>query len=182
MIRLAWLIGLFLATTPAAGQEYKPVDQESSVRFKIKNFGIQVEGSFHGLSGKIRFDPQQPDQSEFDVSVDALTLETGIKLRNNHIKKKEYLDVESFPRIAFKSTGMKSGDQPHTWLVTGNLTMKGIARSLSIPFTTEQPLSGVMTFTGEFVINRRDFGVGGNSLSMADKLTVFIKVLAAPTR
>ena len=176
MRRPAWLAVFLLATLAVYGQEYQPVDQEKSITFRIKNFGVTVDGSFRGLSGTIHFDSSQPEQGKVDLWVDATTAETGIKLRNNHIKKKEYLDVETFPRISIKSTGMKAGDKPHTWLLLANLTIKGNSRAVIIPFKTEQTTPGSITFIGEFEINRRDYKVGGGSLSLADNLTIVFRV------
>ena len=176
MSRPAWLAVFLLTALAVCGQEYQPVDREKSITFRIKNFGITVDGSFRGLSGTIHFDSSQPEQGKVDLWVDATTVDTGIKLRNNHIKKKEYLDVESFPRITIKSTGMRAGDKPQTWLLLANLTIKGTSRGVNIPFNIEQTTPGAITFIGEFVINRRDYGVGGGSLSMADTLTIAFRV------
>ena len=171
-----WVVVFLLTTFAVYGQEYQPVDKEKSITFRIKNFGITVDGSFRGLSGTIHFDPQQPEQGKVDLWVDATTVDTGIKLRNNHIKKKEYLDVESFPRITIKSTGMKAGDKPQTGILMANLTIKGTSRAVTIPFNIDQTTPGAITFIGEIVINRRDYGVGGGSLSMADTLTIAFRV------
>ena len=53
----------------AFGQSFVPVDSGSTVKFRIKNFGFNVDGSFSGLKGTINFDPGNPDAGSFDVSV-----------------------------------------------------------------------------------------------------------------
>lgn len=177
-MRLFALTFILAGYFPAEGQEYTRLDNPGSVTFKIKNFGVTVEGSLQGLSGKIQFDPFRPQSSVLDVAVETNTLETGISLRDKHVKKKEYLDVVAYPRIYFKSTEVKQGDKTNTWRLTGNLTIKETTRKISFPFTSEPQTDGTVVFSGEFKINRRDFGVGGNSLSMADDLTVFLRVPA----
>lgn len=177
-MRLLALAFVLAAYFPARAQEYTPLDSPGSVTFKIKNFGVTVEGAFQGLTGKIQFDPHRPESAVVDVAVEAGTLETGIDLRNKHVKKKEYLDVVAYPRIYFKSTEVKPDDNANTWRLTGDLTMKQTTRKLSFPFTAEPQADGTLVLAGEFKINRRDFGVGGNSLSLADGLTVFLRVAA----
>jgi polyisoprenoid-binding protein YceI len=61
--------------------------------------------------------------------------------------------------------------------VFGNLTIKDVTQEVKFPFTVT-PKDGGYLFEGEFKINRRDFGVGGRSFSMADELKVELSVFA----
>ncbi len=85
-------------------QTYKPVNDGSEVKFVIKNFGIKTGGTFTGLNGAINFDPANLSNITFDVSVDAKTVDTDVEARDNHLRKEEYLDVEKYPTLNFKST------------------------------------------------------------------------------
>ena len=152
-----------------------PVDKESKVTFTIKNFGFNTDGSFQGLQGKIHFDPQQLTSSYFDVSIDATTIDTDITSRDNHLKKEEYLHVQKYPRIHFKS--FKINQQENRYMVHGNITIKGVTRQVSFPFTVQKTGAGYW-FRGEFKINRREFGVGKASAVLGDMVTVQLKVLA----
>lgn len=134
-----------------------------------------VEGSFSGLAGEIEFDQQNPSAALFDVSVDANSIGTGIDLRDKHLRKEEYLDVKNYLQIKFTSASVVKGNKPNAWIVTGRLTIKKVTKKISFPFLFEQK-NGYDLFTGEFIINRRDFDVGGRSLSMADELSVILKV------
>ena len=89
-----------------------PNDESSSVKFKIKNFGATVDGSFKGLQGKIYFDPNAITAPLFDVSVEASSVDTGIGIRDNHLRKKEYFDVKNYPRIRFVSTKVTPSSKP----------------------------------------------------------------------
>lgn len=155
-------------------QSFLPVDEGSVVKFKIKNFGLMVEGTLTGLQGKIEFDPANISASQFDVSVDANSIDTGIGMRDNHLRKEEYFDVKKYPRIRFvssKITAAKNGQ----WIVTGQLTIKNVTKEISFPFSYSLT-NGVPSFKGEFEINRRNYSVGGNSLSLSDNLTVMLSV------
>lgn len=156
-------------------QEYHPTDQGSSVTFKVKNFGFNVDGSFSGLQGKIVFDPKDPSRSSMDVSVDAATVNTDNSSRDGHLKKDDYFDVQNYPRIRFVSTSVTSG-KSGSYTVAGKLTIKATTKDISFPFTVT-PKGDDYLFNGEFTINRRDFGVGGSS-TISNSLTVTLAVLA----
>ncbi len=170
------LLILFASVTVVAAQEYHPAAQGSSVTFKIKNFGFNVDGSFSGLQGHIMFDPKDPGKASFDVSVDASTVNTDNDSRDGHLKKEDYFDVQNHPRIRFVSTGITPSGKNDGYTITGKLTIKTTTKDISFPFTAT-PQGDDYLFKGEFTINRRDFGVGGAS-TLSNNLTVFLSVLA----
>lgn len=151
--------------------DLKPVDSNEAVTFIIKNFGINTSGEFKGLKGTIKWDAQNPSASVFNVTVDANSINTGIDMRDSHLRKEEYFNVEKFPVITFTSTAVTSN------AVTGNLTIKGITKQISFPFTVKSSAGGYL-FEGSFDINRRDFGIGGGSVSLSNNVTVNLKVQA----
>ena len=166
---------LILTALFATSQEYQPADQGSSVTFKIKNFGFNVEGSFSGLQGKIAFDPKEPAKASFDVSVDAASVNTDNSLRDGHLKEEDYFDVKNHARIRFVSTSVVPGKEGK-YTVSGKLTIKSTTKDIAIPFTAS-PMGNDYIFSGSFTINRRDFGVGGSS-TISNSLTVTLAVLA----
>src|ERR1700744_66172 len=95
--------GLFYGMALSA-QEYKPIDDSSSVEFGIKNFGVTVSGTVKGLKGSVHFEPGNLATAAVAVSVDAKTINTGIDMRDNHLKKDDFFYVDSFPTMTFKST------------------------------------------------------------------------------
>lgn len=173
MIKILYIL-LFLINFLAQSQTYTPTDAQSSVTFKIKNLGITVVGSFTGLAGVIKFDPHQLSESKFEVTVNTTSLDTGIELRNKHLKKEEYFDVNTYPHIKFISTRIELNPSGK-FTVTGNLTIKKTIKEIKFDFTVSKKDKGYL-FVGEFPLNRRGYGVGGSSFSMADELTVFLAV------
>jgi polyisoprenoid-binding protein YceI len=157
-------------------QQLSPVDNESQVKFVIKNFGLTVNGSFRGLEGVVIFDPADLRHSNFAVSIKASTINTGNVSRDNHLKKADYFDVIHFPTISFKSISVTTGEQRGTFLVTGILQIKDSKKELRIPFTAKKLENGY-AFSVLFSINRSDFGVGGSSISLSDNLTVSLAII-----
>lgn len=153
-----------------------PLDTKDAVSFKIKNVGINSNGTIAGLKGAIKWDDANTAACSFNVSVDVNTLNTGIDGRDNHLKKEEFFNVAKYPQITFVSTAISKATNG-TYQVAGNLTIKGITKLVTIPFTVKME-NGVHVFDGEFELNRRDYGVGGSSITMSDEVKVKLNVQA----
>lgn len=165
------------ASATFAQSSLTPLDEGSKVHFVIKNFGIKTGGDFKGLKGNIKFYPANPTASSFDVLVDAGTVDTDNESRDGHLKKEEYFDVEKYKSIEFKSTKVMFSKVAGRFYMFGNVTIKGVTKPVEFGFGATAKNGGYV-FDGEFQINRRDFGVGGSSVSMSDKLTVSLSVFA----
>jgi polyisoprenoid-binding protein YceI len=174
IIGLAFLL---MIINPGAAQLH-PAARESTVGFKIKNFGFNVNGSFNPPEGEIRFNPDSLSAARFDVSVDAASVNTDNNMRDGHLRGEDYLDVKTYPRIRFLSKAVRAARKKDTYLMTGDLTIRNKTKEISFPFTASASGNGYL-FTGSFVINRKDFGVGGSS-TISDELTVELKVAARP--
>jgi polyisoprenoid-binding protein YceI len=156
---------------------YSATDEGSSIKFKIKNFGITVDGTFKGLQGNFNFDPNNLTAATFEASLDANTVNTGNNSRDNHLRKDEFFGVQKYPRIKLVSTKIGNSSKTGSYVMNAKLTIKNVTKDISFPFTAT-PNGADYLFAAEFKINRRDFGVGGSSISMADNLTVFLSVTA----
>jgi polyisoprenoid-binding protein YceI len=172
------LAAYFMYTSCLIAQRVlSPIDGSSKVHFVIKNFGIKTGGDFKGLKGTIKFLPANLAASAFDVTVDAATINTDNESRDEHLRKDEYFDVAAHKTIQFKSTKVTLSSTAGRYYMFGNLTIKGVTKPVEFGFSAT-PKDGGYMFDGEFKINRRDFGVGGSSVSMSDNLTVTLSVLA----
>lgn len=158
-------------------QRMEPQNTESSITFNVRNLGLQVNGRFTGLDGQVVFAPADPASSFFDLSVDASTVDTGIDLRDSHLKKGEYFDVKRFPTIRFVSTKVAATATAGSFTAAGNLTIKGTTKEISFPFTAQLHGDGY-AFKGTFTLNRGDFDIGGSSLTLADYVDVMFTVKA----
>ena len=175
---IAFLIFLF-TNAGVFAQNYTPSDSGSSVKFTIKNLGINTSGSFYGLKGMIKYSSTNPSAASFNVTVASASINTGIGARDNHLKKEEYFFVEKFPVLHFESYKV-SVSAKGGLLMDGIITIKGVSKEVFFPFTVE-PKGKDLLFKGTFSLNRRDFNVGGSSLVLSDNLTVNLSVLAQKT-
>jgi polyisoprenoid-binding protein YceI len=169
-----WILFFFLATRTGFAQ-YHPVAGESSVHFTIKNFGFNVGGSFAGIQGNVRFEPDNLSGTAFDVSVDAASINTDNNMRDGHLRGEDYLDVKKYPHILFVSETVRPARKQGNYHMVGKLTIRNVTKEISFPFTAVASGKGYL-FTGSFKINRKDFDVGGSS-TISDNLTVDLKVV-----
>ncbi len=158
-------------------QKYIPTDAGSKVHFTIKNFGLKTGGDFTGLNGSIVFNPNSLTTSSFNVSVNSITIDTDNSTRDKHLRKEEYFNVEKFPLITFVSTKIIASKNADKFYVFGNLKIKGVSKAIEFDFSALPSLNSYL-FKGEFEINRRDFGVGGSSISLSDNLKITLEITA----
>lgn len=176
-IKLLFIL-LISISLHAAAQDYVPVDEGSNVQFTIKNFGFNTGGSFKGLTGKIFFNPDFPASATFSVKISTATINTDNESRDTDLRGELYFNVEEFPEISLLSTKIDKTNKTEDgyYFFTGNLIIKGISKPVSFPFKAKKVLNDYL-FTGEFSINRLDFGVGEKSTVLGQKVIVNLKVL-----
>ncbi len=171
-MKLFFLSFLFTTVFPLAQlTDFQPVDTNNAVMFTIKNMGINTHGELKGLSGSIRWDAVNPGNSSMNVSVSVATINTGIEMRDKHLKTADYFDADKYPRITFKSTAINAQT------VTGILTIKNVAKTISFPYSVKKVNNGYQ-FSGNFSINRKDFNLGGSFSTIGNKVDVQLNVLA----
>ncbi|MBX9733184.1 MAG: YceI family protein [Chitinophagaceae bacterium] len=153
---------------------FQAIDAQSAVTFSINNFGIATKGTLGDLKTKISWNPQNLAASSLQATVSTATINTGIQARDNHLKKSSYFDVANFPTISMASTVIKQQAE-NIYLFERVLTIKGKSEKIQFPFTVKKIETGNL-FEGSFEINRRDFNVGGSSLSLSDKVRVQLRV------
>ncbi len=177
-IKLLFIL-LISFSLQTSAQDLLPTDVGSNVQFTIKNFGFNTNGHFKGLKGKIFFNPDFPASATFSVSVSTSTINTDNDSRDKDLREKLYFDVEKFPEISIVSTKIDKTNKTEEgfYFFTGNLVIKGVSKPISFPFKVEKVLNDYL-FTGEFSINRLDFGVGEKSAVLGQKVIVNLKVLA----
>jgi polyisoprenoid-binding protein YceI len=165
---------IIFSAAKIASAQYKPVDQGSALTFKIGNFGFDVTGTFSGFQGTINFDPENPANSSFDVSIDAATVNTDNNLRDKHLKDDGYFDVKNYPRIHFVSDKITTKNGAYS--LSGKLTIKDKTKPVSFAFIAMPSADGYI-FKGSFKINRKDFNVGSTS-TISNELEVTLNVHA----
>jgi polyisoprenoid-binding protein YceI len=141
----------------------------TAAEFKVKHMMIaNVKGHFSKISGLLVRDASDPAKDRVEATIEAASLETRNEQRDGHLKSPDFFDVEKFPTLHFKSTGIKIAGEGEL-SVEGDLTIRGVTRK--VRFAVEGPTPpakdpwgntriGVSATTK---INRKDFGLTWNT-------------------
>ena len=140
----------------------------------------KVRGSFNEFEGAGYFDAEEPTNSHLQLTIQAASIDTRNADRDGHLRSNDFFDMEHYPEVAFASTGIAQVDDV-TYRVTGDLTIKGVARPVTIDF--EYTGSAVdpfgyqrIGFEGATTVNRKDWNVNWNAALEAGGVLVSEKV------
>ncbi len=128
----------------------------------------KVRGSFNTYEGKATINGAEPNSSTLSVTIDTASIDTREAARDQHLKSADFFDVEQFPTITFVGTSFNIVDDS-TVEVTGDLTIKGVSRPVTIPFefggSAQDPFGNQrIGFEGSVTINRKDWGLTWNAV------------------
>jgi polyisoprenoid-binding protein YceI len=140
----------------------------SSAQFKVRHMMIaNVKGEFDKVSGTVTFDPSDPSASSVEASIEVATISTRDEQRDAHLKSPDFLDVEKYPAITFKSKSVTAAGAD-SFKVVGDLTIHGVSKEvkLDVEELTEEakdPWGNLRRgATAKARINRKDFGMSFN--------------------
>jgi polyisoprenoid-binding protein YceI len=146
---------------------YKLDSAHTATNFTVRHMMVtNVRGGFDNVSGTLEFDAANPAASSVEVTIDAASISTGVLDRDNHLRSADFLDVENYPTISFKSTSVEAKSDTHA-KVTGDLTIHGITKPvvLDVEFLGQagSPFGDTRAgFEATTSINREDFGLTWN--------------------
>jgi len=152
--------------TMAAVDVYAIDPVHSSITFKVRHMMINHSiGHFNQFEGEVSFDPENMSDFHISVTIQVDSIDTRHKDRDDHLKGADFFDVENYSTITFNSNSVT--EQNGRYMVSGDLTMKGITKKLSFPVNIEGPVvnaqgQSVIGITGQITINRQSFGISFN--------------------
>jgi len=161
---LVMFVALLTTSVVFAADTYTIDPMHTSFGFTVKHMMISnVPGEFDKFSGQIVYSPTDLAGSSANVSIDVSSINTRIDKRDAHLKSPDFFDAAQFPAITFVSTIFTPTS------ITGNLTMKGVTKSVTIPVTISGPVKTMMGgqaigITGSVTINRQDYGINWNKV------------------
>ncbi|WCO01760.1 YceI family protein [Psychroserpens ponticola] len=145
---------------------------KSSVAFKIKNLGFNVEGFFSEINIESNFSDDDISQWTLIGNVIVNSIRTNNEKRDVHLLKDDFFDVKTFPKIVLMATNFKKTSL-NKYDVTFSLTIKETTKKITIPMLIINN-KDALQLTCDFEINRRDFDVGGNSLVMSKTVKIAV--------
>lgn len=147
----------------------------TAAEFRARHMMVTwVRGSFRNVTGRLDFDPVDPQRMSAEAVIDATTCWTGVQMRDDHLRSADFLNCERYPEIRFKSTGVVEIG-PVDYRLSGDLTIREVTRPVILsvrylgtwqtPWWEDGVDKGPRTragFTARTRIDRYDFGVSWN--------------------
>ena len=159
----------------------------SDVAFKVRHLMVsKVRGQFTRFEGTITVG-REPSDSSVVATIDMSSVDTSNEERDGHLRSADFFDVERFPTMTYRSTGVRpEGDG---YVVSGILALHGMTKpvDLIVEFNgvSNDPWGGVRAgFSATTEINRREFGMdlslplAGGGVVVGDKINVSLEIEA----
>jgi len=159
---MAGLVGT--ASFAVADVETFEIDPaHSNIGFKIKHLFTYVSGRFDEVQGSFVIDPQKPETASVKVSIPAKSINTGVKMRDDHLRGPDFFDVEKYPTLTYVSKSVKRTGE-NTADVEGDLTLHGVTKPVPLKVTFQGKGPGMQgeTRSGWQAVGklkRSDFGM-----------------------
>jgi len=147
------------ATAPK-GEALTISAENSKVEFTGSKVTGKHDGGFKQFSGAIDLVNNKVEESSVYVDIDATSVFTDADKLTEHLKSGDFFEVEKFPKASFRSTKIEADTAKGAgnYLVTGDLTLHGVTKSVSFPAEIKISSEDV-SVSSEFAINRKDFGI-----------------------
>jgi polyisoprenoid-binding protein YceI len=151
----------------------------------------KVRGSFNEFEGSAVIDGTDPSKSSVNITIQVASVDTRNGQRDGHLRTNDFLDIEQFPEITFKSTSI-THEGGNDFQVTGDLTIKDVSKSIVIPLEYQGAATDPMGnqrigLEGSTQIVRSDYGITYNAaleaggVLVSDKITLEFEISAIKT-
>jgi polyisoprenoid-binding protein YceI len=159
LLRLMFvLLAIPIPCAQAERRTYVPDPPHSQINFVGESFLLSAEGYFERWQGDFQIDRSKLENSAVSIIIEATSLNTRVQMRDNHLRSKDFLDVENYPQIKFVSTGVSKIDDKN-YVIDGMLTLHGVSKAIKAPVTVVFLRDNDGRFKGNLQINRRDYGI-----------------------
>lgn len=159
----------------------------SLVEFSVKHMMITtVKGRFEKVSGQGEFDENAPEKSWVEATIETSSINTANEQRDGHLRSAEFLEVEKYPTITFKSKKVEKVSTEE-YRITGDLTIRGVTQEVTLNTEyageVKSPFGDVRAgFSARTSINRKDFGLNWNvvletgGVLVSDKIQINLEI------
>jgi polyisoprenoid-binding protein YceI len=156
---------------PQAGTQSRWVfdPYHTQVEFAAKHLGMMtVRGNFLDLTASGYIDPDHPQASSVEITIQTASIRTHHPQRDNDLRSSNFLEADKYPTITFKSTKIEAAGQDR-YTLTGDLTIKGTTRPVTLSVVkygefNDPNMGHRIGYSAEGKINRKDFGMTFNAL------------------
>jgi polyisoprenoid-binding protein YceI len=169
-----------VASAAAQAGTWQIDPNHSAAQFSVKHLGVStVRGAFTKVSGSAKYDPADASKDSVDVTIDANSVDTRVEMRDKDLRSPNFLDVQKYPTITFKSKQAKAAGDGKLQIV-GDLTIHGVTKEVVLD--VDGPSAPIKDPWGNqrigasatTKIKRQDFGITYLPGVVGDDLTITI--------
>lgn len=175
------MTALTSAASQAANYEIDSKGAHASINFTVSHLGYSfTSGRFNRFNGVFTYDPEKIEESKVVLSIDVSSIDTNHADRDKHIRSEDLLDTKKHTNANFVSTKITKKSNKNDFLITGNFTLNGVTKSITIDATTigagPDPWGGERAgFSGITRIELEDFNIPIMGASSYVDLTLYIE-------
>ncbi len=157
---------LFLYSLPAIAGVFSLDPSHAQIGFSARHMMIyNVKGTFKQFKGGFELDESNTLVSA-NAEIEVSSIDTKIEKRDNHLRSSDFFDVSKFPKMTFRTTGIKKNDG-QSFTVTGDLTIRGVTKTVTLEGEILGPIKDPWGniragFSAKGKIDRKEFGLKWN--------------------
>jgi len=189
---LAGLLGVALLAVPggdavAQPQEYQFDKGHTQIRISWNHLGLSKQSAlFREYEGSVTFDQEDVTNSAINVTIDPASVDSGVPDFDDHLRSSDFFHVEEYPEATFETTNVVQTG-PNTGRMTGDLTIKGITKPVTLDvtlnFAGDHPLAAFSDkyagrkaagFQATGRVLRSEFDLGRNAPLVSDWVDIEI--------
>lgn len=158
------LFAVLLGLSLSAQTSFKVDAAHSSINFKVKHLGITfVSGKFDKFDGGVTGSLSNLENSRVFFNVETSSVNTNVKMRDDHLRSADFFDVEKFPAMSFESTSIEKVDNEN-YKLKGILQIKDVSKPVTFDVKYGGTVKGrngedIFGFVAKKSINRLDYNV-----------------------
>lgn len=179
--RLVLAASIALTAAPLSATTYTIEPDYAQVVFRWSHLGFSNPAAQVSQGqGMLEFDPANPTRASVQVTVPLSTLNTGVPALDEHLRSEDFFEVAKFPTASFRSTKVEQGAGKNRLRVTGDLSLHGITRPVTLDVTVlkigTNPRTNLPTvgFEATTTLRRSDFDLGAFVPQVSDEIRMHI--------
>ena len=184
----AVLATALLTASTAAADTWVVDKNHSNVNFQVRHLVSKVSGRFTDFKGTVEANPAKPETSSVEFTITSTSIDTNVADRDKHLRSADFLDVEKYPELSFKSTKVVANGKDQ-FAVAGPLTIHGVTKEVTLPVTflgsDKDPWGNERAgFETTLTLNRKDYGMVWNKtldsggVLLSDEVAITITIEA----
>ena len=174
----ACLMAFLASPRPSSAQvpTYEVTPEESTIKFGVDS-SVSIKGVFEKWNTRITFSSRDVKSAAINIEIEADSVNTGSRMKDNKLKSKDFFNVKESPLITFKSTKIVQTG-PYTFDIEGNFTIRGVTKAEKLTLTSDSKGTPTGSLDGTMAFDRKEYGMtsGIPFIKIANRVEVNVRL------